>query len=215
MSFAVLIVAWVGVNLFFAALSSFLASRWGRDPFGWLFLGSALGPIAFFILLVTRWDDRRRVGPVIAGQGSRTGVRAGPAVLAAVDGSAPSARAVQHVIDEFGPRVSEVLVLGVLHMERADGLAADPASPRRRDLEEDIQRHVGAACATLRAAGLSCKPVVRFGDPATEILKQANESACDLIVLGRRGLGGAAKALLGSVSDNVAREAPCPVTLVS
>jgi nucleotide-binding universal stress UspA family protein len=215
MSFTAFIIAWVGVNLFFGALSAFLASRWGRDPFAWLFLGAAVGPIAFVVLLTTRWDDLRRSGPVVAGPGSRTGARAGPTILAAVDGSAPSARAVQHIIDELGTSVAEVLVMGVLHLERADGLSAAPESPRRRDLEEEIQRHVGAACGTLRAAGLACKPIVRFGNPAAEILKQAEESRCDLIVLGRRGLGGATKALLGSVSDKIVREAPCPVTVVS
>jgi nucleotide-binding universal stress UspA family protein len=56
--------------------------------------------------------------------------------------------------------------------------------------------------------------VVRFGEPASEILKLAGETDCDLIVLGRCGRGKAATLLLGSVSDKVAKEAPCPVTVV-
>ena len=47
MPFTVLIIAWVGVNLFFGALSALAASRWGRDPFAWLFLGSAVAPLPF------------------------------------------------------------------------------------------------------------------------------------------------------------------------
>jgi nucleotide-binding universal stress UspA family protein len=215
MPFTVLIIAWFGVTLFFGALSALAASRWGRDPFAWLFLGSAVGPIAFLLLVFVHQDDLRRARPGLAGPGSRTAVAAGPHVLVAVDGSTPSERAVQYVVERFGPRLSEVSVVGVLAIERAEGQMAEEGSPRRRDLEEEIQRHLGSACESLRAAALACKPIIRFGDPATEILELVAEDAYDLVVMGRRGRGRAAKALLGSVSEKVVREASCPVTVVS
>jgi nucleotide-binding universal stress UspA family protein len=74
---------------------------------------------------------------------------------------------------------------------------------------------VGAACESLRAAGISCRPIVRFGDPASEILELVRDSEFDVAVMGRRGRGRVAKALLGSVSEKVVREASCPVTVVS
>jgi universal stress protein A len=49
------------------------------------------------------------------------------------------------------------------------------------------------------------------GDPATEILREARESNCDLIVLGTHGRTGLAHLLMGSVAEKVVRKASCPV----
>ncbi|MEV5312447.1 universal stress protein [Streptomyces sp. NPDC052610] len=50
------------------------------------------------------------------------------------------------------------------------------------------------------------------GDPS-EALIQASEGA-ELLVLGRRGRGGFARAMLGSVSQRCAQHAACPVVVV-
>ena len=49
------------------------------------------------------------------------------------------------------------------------------------------------------------------GDPATEILRTAGESRCDLIVMGTHGRTGLGLLLMGSVTEKVVRQAPCPV----
>jgi nucleotide-binding universal stress UspA family protein len=51
------------------------------------------------------------------------------------------------------------------------------------------------------------------GDPGEKIVETAKRENFDIIVMGRRGLGRAEYAL-GSVSSNVADNAPCPVLLV-
>ena len=50
------------------------------------------------------------------------------------------------------------------------------------------------------------------GLPVDELVK-ASESA-DMIVLGRRGMGGFVRLLMGSVSSQVAQHAQCPVLIV-
>jgi len=50
------------------------------------------------------------------------------------------------------------------------------------------------------------------GGPADVLLGEAEEA--DLLVLGGRGLGGWSGLLLGSVSQQCARHAPCPVAVV-
>ena len=50
------------------------------------------------------------------------------------------------------------------------------------------------------------------GGPATALLDAAE--GADLVVVGRRGLGGFGRLLLGSASEHVARHAACPVVVV-
>jgi len=47
----------------------------------------------------------------------------------------------------------------------------------------------------------------------SEIVNQARFLAADFIVTGQRGIGGVKAALLGSVSDYVAKNASCPVVI--
>jgi nucleotide-binding universal stress UspA family protein len=51
----------------------------------------------------------------------------------------------------------------------------------------------------------------RIGRPADEILQLAREVGADLIIVGSRGLKGAERLVLGSVSERVVREAGCTV----
>lgn len=63
-----------------------------------------------------------------------------------------------------------------------------------------------------RMANVEARAVA--GDPRAEIVRIAEEWNADLIVVGARGLGTIATALLGSVSLAVARHAGCPVLVV-
>ena len=66
----------------------------------------------------------------------------------------------------------------------------------------------------IHRAGGSPVTLVRDGNPADEILKRAEGSQHDLIVMGSRGHGGAASLLLGSVSRSVVHRSPVPVIVV-
>ena len=55
---------------------------------------------------------------------------------------------------------------------------------------------------------------VTRGHPAKKIVEVAEKENADLIVMGTHGTSGLGHALLGSVSDKVIRQAPCPVLLV-
>lgn len=56
--------------------------------------------------------------------------------------------------------------------------------------------------------------LVRDGDAAAEILRVAQETRCDMIVLGTHGRSGLGRLLFGSVAEAVLREAPCPVLTI-
>ena len=54
----------------------------------------------------------------------------------------------------------------------------------------------------------------REGDPADAILDVAEERKSDLIVVGNRGMTGAKRFLLGSVTNKVSHHAPCSVMII-
>ncbi|MGY2002665.1 universal stress protein [Blastococcus sp. SYSU DS1024] len=109
----------------------------------------------------------------------------------------------------------ELHVVRVWHLTTAPRPATwEPGYvPPLRDFETAVHDELHAHVAS---AGLSLSPSVTCHvshGPAVRQLLQAAEGA-DLLVVGARGLGGFAGLLLGSVSDQCIRHAPCPVTVV-
>jgi nucleotide-binding universal stress UspA family protein len=80
-------------------------------------------------------------------------------------------------------------------------LAAARAAMERVVEENDLKR-------------LNVRPEVREGTPFYEIIRFAQETNIDLIVMGTHGHSGLAHVLLGSTAEKVVRKAPCPVLTV-
>lgn len=55
---------------------------------------------------------------------------------------------------------------------------------------------------------------MREGTPYREIIRAADESNSDLIILGTQGRSGLSHLLIGSTAERVVRHAPCPVMVV-
>jgi nucleotide-binding universal stress UspA family protein len=198
-------------NGIFAVASAFAASRWGRDPFSWFILGALLGPIGFAVLLAIHREDRLRAQRTPATAEVREPSRQGNKVLVPFDGSAQSDLAVQYVTESLRSASTHVDLLTVMPREVEERASTRQGVLRREDLD---QQKLDAACSSLRAAGLQCKVITRFGDPAEEILRLAQEEGYGSIVMGRRGRSGVTKLILGSVSERVVKESPSPVTVV-
>jgi len=81
---------------------------------------------------------------------------------------------------------------------------------RRRDAAALVE----SAAEQLRSAGFTTAASIREGDAPRVIVDCAKEIGADLIVLGSHGRKGFDRLLLGSVSDSVARHAPCSVQIV-
>ncbi len=97
---------------------------------------------------------------------------------------------------------------------------ATPVHPHGADasvgevLQRDADAHLLRVVAAVRADGVDCLALVRFGAVVRVILGTADELGVDLIVLGTHGRTGLARLVLGSVAESVAREANVPVMLV-
>jgi nucleotide-binding universal stress UspA family protein len=85
----------------------------------------------------------------------------------------------------------------------------DELSALRREEAEGIVR---AAAAAVGAGADQTQVLV--GDPGPALCAFAAEASARVLVVGSRGRSGITRALLGSVSDFVVRNAPCPVLVV-
>jgi len=83
-----------------------------------------------------------------------------------------------------------------------------------RGREEDTNRLVEAAAAELEEAGIPVTIQRRTGHIAEEVVRQAQTTPYDLLIIGSRGRHGVARLLLGSVALHVAGHAPVPVLVV-
>ncbi len=82
-------------------------------------------------------------------------------------------------------------------------------------LDDNAQKQAQAiADEAVEALGLQhAETRVLRGDPARALCALATELSARAIVMGTRGRGGVRRAVLGSVSDYVVRNAPCPVVV--
>lgn len=65
-----------------------------------------------------------------------------------------------------------------------------------------------------KAQGVQVEKMLKEGNIAEEILKTTKEGNFDLIVIGAKGMSKMKEILLGSVSHEVTKKAPCPVLIV-
>jgi nucleotide-binding universal stress UspA family protein len=67
---------------------------------------------------------------------------------------------------------------------------------------------------SLKQLNVSGNTLVTTGSAGTALIEVASERKADLIVVGTIGRTGLRRALLGSVAETVAKEAPCSVLIV-
>lgn len=93
------------------------------------------------------------------------------------------------------------------------GVTAEEFDRGRELLLEHGRAVVDSAAEQIGLA--DAERVVLEGDAGAAVCRFAEEVGADAIVMGSRGRGGVKRALLGSVSDHVVRNAPCPVVITN
>lgn len=130
--------------------------------------------------------------------------------LVAIDGSEGSDAAIDEALDlarDAGAHITYVFVrkppsplLGYPYYDR---LLSNELATARATLD--------AAMARAADADIETVSEILEGDPVDEILSFADNRGADLIIMGSRGRGAFAGALLGSVSSEVVQHANVPV----
>jgi len=77
-----------------------------------------------------------------------------------------------------------------------------------------ISRSMASLVAEATSHHLTAESLVREGSPPDVLVQMALEVGATVIVVGTRGLGGAARLVLGSVSSHVVGQARVPVIVV-
>jgi nucleotide-binding universal stress UspA family protein len=108
--------------------------------------------------------------------------------------------------------------LTIVHVVDAFLDAASRASGNQQALEDQTQQEIQDLLQRIAtAAGREVRRVaiaVAIGEPAEQVLKQAEECESDLIVIGTQGVARAERLVFGSTTDGVLRAARVPVLAV-
>lgn len=136
-------------------------------------------------------------------------------ILAPIDGSTHSRKALEFACRFARMYEAELIVLHVLHEAPGSstlvlGGAAVTIEASQQDLEKAAADLFAAAREVAAKAGCpAVETVVRGGYPAQQILNYAKQQRVDIIVMGSRGRSDFKGLLLGSVSHRITNLAEC------
>jgi nucleotide-binding universal stress UspA family protein len=140
-------------------------------------------------------------------------------IVVGVDGSPGSRAAFEYALEEAARREAPLSVVAAVPMPEflAASYAAYVPPPPSAEVLDEVRRETERFVDDILAArggrgGLSINIEVRTGRPG-EIVVDAADGA-DLLVVGHRGRGAVASALLGSVGLYCVLHARCAVTIV-
>jgi len=156
-------------------------------------------------------------------------------VLVPLDGSGFSRQALTYLRELLIPRDFAVLLLRVAGVP--EGVTSPPPKPLALDawllnqgeleadhpifqsqvwdgLKAELYADLEGDVRALTDAGFSVETVVRFGDPADEIVAVAESEDVHLVVMATHGRSGLGRLLMGSVAEAVLRRVSVPVMMV-
>ena len=133
-------------------------------------------------------------------------------ILLATDLAPASEGATRHAFELARDLGSTLLIVSVIDpsVRGAPGGRVERMDQRRAAREAAAQQLVVRG----RQAGVPVTFMVWEGEPGPSIVEAATAEQVDMVVVGTHGRGAVGRLLIGSVSDFVLRNAPCPVLVV-
>jgi CBS domain-containing protein len=130
-------------------------------------------------------------------------------ILIAFDGSPGAALALKEALRLASLAGADVTALSVIEKLPAYAASVGEVEDTRRAMESYFADAQARAVEQARSLGLTLKTAIRAGRASQTIVHFAEESGCDLIVIGADGQSG-----LGGTADRVAETAPCSVLII-
>ena len=136
-------------------------------------------------------------------------------IVVGVDGSDSSKAALRWAVHQAELTCSQIeAVIAWQYPPMIGGFGLGPASAMALNFDEIAAKTLSDSIAEVvdPATPVRIVTAVTEGHPAQVLLRAAD--GADLLVVGSRGHGGFTGTLLGSVSQNCALHAPCPLIIV-
>ncbi len=147
-------------------------------------------------------------------------------ILVATDGSKNSQKCIEVASSMVG--TCDINEVTIIHVHETTSILPDfwqgkyPFSPEEekqmkkidKRLFEERKKYFADAENEFKKHNIPVNTIYKIGHPAEEINKVAEEGNFDLIIIGRRGMGGVKKLFLGSVSNAVLQLAHTNVLIV-
>ena len=141
-------------------------------------------------------------------------------ILVPLDGSEHSRRALETSIQLAKKLNSKLALLTVYSMSNVAtpepelSVVARQSVISRQNVLDSCEEILAEAEQKVRSETIDVETEVAEGNAVDAIVKKSREGKFDLIIMGARGLSTLKKILVGSVSDGVIKNAPCPVLIV-
>lgn len=150
-------------------------------------------------------------------------------ILVPLDGSEHSQRALETAIEIAKKFGSHMVLLHVYSVTVTPVIVPEPTTvtpagvpvatsgevAKMVDAARDVGREIlGEGKRNVETEGIEVDTMLKEGNSVQEIVKLAREGQFSLVVVGARGIHRIRELLMGSVSEGVAKNSPCPVLVV-
>jgi nucleotide-binding universal stress UspA family protein len=144
-------------------------------------------------------------------------------ILVATDGSATALKASRYAATLAKQLGASITILGVMDNRSLINYYAVPpdvtpihlVEPMEDYLKKTAERDVAKVKKLCEKQGVRCRAVISSGHPAEEIIKEAERTRSNLIILGSHGKRPLAAVFLGSVTYGVIhKETKIPVLII-
>ncbi|OAG28602.1 universal stress protein [Thermodesulfatator autotrophicus] len=134
-------------------------------------------------------------------------------ILVPIDGSDISFKAVERAIDLADQYKAKLIILYVIP-KGGEFIDLFNLKSVKKAFEEEAQKYFEKARKMAESKNISPSFRIMEGKPWEKIVEAVKNLNCDLIVMGSHGRGSIEKFLIGSCTERVLSEAPCPVLVV-